>query len=78
MKITVKRLVSHNPSVPDIGTYKTTVTIRDGVLVSLTFPGELTRKKAIDSAYNALLNEPQNWGNPLIPGGFLWKLKRAK
>lgn len=78
MKITVKRWISRNPSVPDIGNYKTTVTIRDGVLVSLTFPGELTRKKAIDNAYNALLNEPQNWGNPLIRGGVLWKLKRAK
>lgn len=78
MKITTRRWIDKSNSIPDMGSYKTTITIRDGVLVSLTFPYSLTRKQAIARAYDALLNEPQNWGNPAIPGGFLWNLKRAK
>ena len=66
----VKRWIAKSPSVPTYGSYKTTVTIRDPILMSITFPGRWTRKEALGKVFDQLVRENQYWSP-----GFLQALK---
>ncbi len=72
MKVKTRKWISWNPSIPGSGSCKTTVEIRDDkLLTGITLNGHLTRKRAIQLAFEYLQGEGR-WSSE-----FLQRLKRA-
>lgn len=63
MKATVKNWILKSSSCPDIGSYQVTVTLYGpSVTLAVTFPGPLTRKRALGRLYGHLLRENNSRG----------------
>lgn len=75
MKVTTRRWIQRYANVPDCGSYRTAITIRDssrGLLMRIDVPGRLTRRQAIDAAHRHLLREG-TWSS-----NFLWELGKVR
>lgn len=60
MKVTTRRRIVRSTTNPDVGTYQTSVRVEcGGVLIGLTFPGLLTRKRALEETFHFLQRSGQ-------------------